>query len=213
MAAMRVPLWIKIAWSVWVVVWVRFYWPQYGAQNFLYFCDLGNFLVLVGLWTESRLIFSWQATGLLLFQTLFTIDLAGALLAGRHVIGGTEYLFDPHVPLVIRLLSLFHIVMLPLLIWAIWRLAYDPRGWKYATLEAWIVVPINYFWRPQFDVNWARGLFLREQHSIPGLLYLAIYLVALPLLVYWPTHLAIKWWTSRFSPANAEPAPQPAPAA
>ena len=207
MAAMRVPPWLKISWSVWVVVWVRFYWPQYGAQNFLYFCDLGNFLVLLGLWTESRLIFSWQATGLLLFQTLYVIDLAGTLLAGRHVIGGTEYLFDPHVPLFIRLLSLFHIVMLPLLIWAIWRLGYDPRGWKYATVEAWIVVPINYFWRPQFDVNWARGLFLREQHAIPGLLYLAVYLVAVTLLVYWPTHLAIQWWTSRFSPASAEPAP------
>jgi hypothetical protein len=153
--------------------------------------------VLVGLWLESRLIFSWQASGLLLFQTLYTLDLAGALLSGRHWIGGTEYMFDPNVPLFLRLLSLFHVVMPPLLLWAIWRLGYDPRGWKLQTLLTWVVVPINYFWRPQFDVNFARGLFLREQHVMPGWLYLLGYLIVAPLVVYWPTHLALRWWSKR----------------
>lgn len=197
MAAMRVPLWIKVGWSIWVAVWAPLYAKQYGAQNFLYFCDLGNILVLVGLWLESRLIFSWQATGLLLFQTLYIIDLAGAVLTGRHIIGGTEYMFDPHLPLLLRFLSLFHVVMPPLLLWAIWRLGYDSRGWKCQTLTAWVVVPINYFWRPEYDINWARGLFLREQHLIPGWLYLLVYLTVVPLVVYWPTHLALRWWTTR----------------
>jgi hypothetical protein len=134
------------------------------------------------------LIFSWQATSLLLFQTLFVIDLAGALLSGRHLIGGTEYMFDPHVPVAIRLLSLFHVVTPPLLLWGIWRLGYDPRGWKYQTVTAWIVVPVNYVWRPQFDVNWARGLFFREQHAMPGLAYLLIYLTVVPTMAYYPTH-------------------------
>ena len=163
---MRIPLWLKIAWSVWLLVWIPFYWHQYGAQNFLYFCDLGNFFIAAALWLESPLLFSWQACGLLLFQTLYSIDLFGAVLSGKHIIGGTEYMFDPHVPLPVRLLSLFHIVVPPLLLWAIWRLGYDPRGWKYQTLTAWIVVPMNYFWRPQFDVNWARGLFFRR--TAPG---------------------------------------------
>ncbi len=190
--AMRLPLWLKIAWTVCVAVWVPLYWRQYGAQNFLYFCDLGNLLVLAGLWLESRLIFSWQATGLLFFQTLFIVDLTGALLTGRHFIGGSEYMFDPHLSLFIRLLSLFHVVMPPLLLWAIWRLGYDKRGWKYQTLLTWIVVPVSYFWRPQYDVNWARGLFLREQQAVPGWIYLMTYLVVVPLAVYWPTHLALQ---------------------
>jgi hypothetical protein len=197
--AMRLPLWLKIAWTVWVAVWVPLYSRQYGAQNFLYFCDLGNFFVLAALWMENRLIFSWQATGLLLFQTLYTVDLAGAVLTGRHFIGGSEYMFDPHLSLFVRLLSLFHVVMPPLLLWAIWRLGYDKRGWKYQTLLTWIVVPINYFWRPQYDVNWARGLFLREQHSVPGWIYLMAYLIVVPLAVYWPTHLALQWWSKRVS--------------
>jgi hypothetical protein len=191
MRLMRIPLWLKVFWTAWVVAWAPVYWRQYGLQNFLFFCDLGNILIAIALWMESALIFSWQACGLLLFQTLFTVDLASALLSGHHLIGGTEYMFDPHIGLPIRLLSLFHLVTPPLLLWAIWRLGYDARGWKLQTLTTWILIPINYFWRPQFDVNWARGLFFREQHAIPGFLYVSIYLIAVPALIYFPTHLLL----------------------
>jgi hypothetical protein len=166
MAAMRLPRWLKLVWTLWVVAWAPLYWKHYGAQNFFYFCDLGNLLIAVALWLESPLIFSWQATGLLLFQSLYTIDLLGAVLSNRHLIGGTEYMFDSGLPLYLRLLSLFHVVTPPLLLWAVWRLGYDRRGWKYQTLTTWAVVPINYFWRPQYDINWARGPFFREQHIV-----------------------------------------------
>jgi hypothetical protein len=195
---MRIPLWIKLVWTAWVLVWAPVYWREYDLQNFLFFCDLGNLLIAAGLWLESPLILSWQASGLLLFQSLFTVDLAGALVSGRHLIGGTEYMSDPHIALWIRLLSLFHVVTPPLLLWGIWRLGYDERGWKYQTLTAWIVVPINYFWRPEYDVNWARGPFFREQHAIPGLLYLLIYLIVVPAVVYYPTHRLLAWLTQRW---------------
>lgn len=196
---MRIPLWLKIAWTIWLVVWIPLYWKQYGAQNFLFFCDLGNILIGIALWLESPLIFSWQACGLLVFQSLFIIDLASALLAGHHPIGGTEYMFDPGVPLMIRLLSLFHVVTPPLLLWALRRLGYDRRGWIFQTLTAWIVVPINYLWRPQLDINWARGLFFRQQHVVHGWMYLLAYLLIVPLVVYLPTHLFLSWLTSRWS--------------
>ncbi|MBV8053097.1 MAG: hypothetical protein JOZ80_18060 [Acidobacteriaceae bacterium] len=195
---MRLPLWLKTAWTIWLVTWVPVYWRQYGLQNFLFFCDLGNFLIAIGLWLESSLIFSWQATGLLIFQTLYTLDLIGASIRGRHLIGGTEYMFDPHVPIWIRLLSLFHVVVPPLLLWGIWRLGYDKRGWKYQTVLTWIVVPINYLWRPQCNVNWARGLFFTQQRLVPGPVYLLAYLILVPLAVYWPTHLVLQWWSSQF---------------
>ena len=186
------------------MVWAPLYWRQYGLQNFLFFCDLGNVFILVALWLESPLIFSWQATSLLIFQTLFTIDLAGALVSGHHWIGGTEYMFDPHISVTIRLLSLFHLATPAFLLWAIWRLGYDPRGWKLQTLTAWIVVPINYFWRPQFDVNWARGPFFREQHAMPGLIYLLGYLVVIPGVVYFPTHRILIWLTRRWRASQGD---------
>jgi hypothetical protein len=196
----RIPLWLKVGWTAWLLVWAPLYWRQYGAQNFLFFCDIGNVLIGVGLWLESPLIFSWQACGLLLFQTLYTVDFAGALVFDRHVVGGTEYMFDPGLPLLMRGLSLFHVVTPPLLLWAIRKLGYDGRGWKLQTLTAWIVVPINYLWRPQFDVNWARGPWFHEQHVVPGAIYLVAYLVVIPAVVYWPTHLGLKWWASTLGP-------------
>jgi len=198
MRGMRIPLWLKVVWTVWVVVWVPVYWRQYGLQNFLFFCDLGNLFITVGLWLENSLIFSWQATGLLLFQSLFALDLLITLVNGRHLIGGTEYMFDPHIALWIRLLSLFHVVVPPLLLWAIGRLGYDRRGWKYQTLTAWMVVPLNYFWRPQYDVNWARGPFFHEQHAMPGVVYLLGYLILVPAMVYYPTHRLLVWLTRRW---------------
>lgn len=194
---MRVPLWLKLAWTVWVVVWVPVYWEHYGAQNFLYYCDLGNLFIMVALWLESAFLFSWQAAGLLIFQTLYTIDLAGALLTGGHLIGGTNYMFDPRIPLFVRLLSLFHVVTPPLLLWVLWHLGYDKRGWKYQVLITWIVVPINYFWRPQFNVNFAHGLPFGGQYLPQGLLYLIGYLIVVPLVIYLPTHLMLQAWAER----------------
>jgi hypothetical protein len=193
--AVRIPLWLKLGWTVWVIVWIPVYWHQYGSPNFLFFCDLGNLFIALALWLESRLIFSWQAVSLLLFQTLYTLDLIGAVATGKHIIGGTEYMFDPHLPLFVRLLSLFHVVTPPLLVCAIWRLGYDRRGWFCQTLTAWVVVPINYWWHPELDINWARGPFFREQHLVPGLVYLLGYLIVVPLVIYLPTHMVLRWWT------------------
>lgn len=189
----KLPLWLKIAWTVWLLVWTPVYWRQYGAQNFLYFCDLGNFLIAIGLWFESRLILSWQAVGLLVFQTLYAIDLLGTVLFRHHAIGGTEYMFDPKVSLFVRLLGVYHLVVPPLLLWAVRRLGYDPAALRWQTFTVWVLVPINFWWRPQYNINWARGLG-HEQHLVPGWIYLATYLIVVPVVVYWPTHWALKQW-------------------
>jgi len=189
----HIPLWVKLVWTSWILVWVPVYFRQYGAQNFIFFCDIGNILITLALWLESPLIFSWQAVGLLIFQTLYTIDLISAFFFGHHIVGGTEYMFNPKVSLLVRLLGLYHVVVPPLLLWAVHRLGYDERAWKLQTLTCWIIVPINFFWRSQYNVNWARGLG-HEQHLVPAWLYLLAYLIVVPLLIYWPTHLALKCW-------------------
>ena len=196
----RIPLWLKLAWTAWILVWAPVYWRQYGPQNFLYFCDLGNLLITLGLWLESRLILSWQAVGLLVFQTLYSVDLIAALVSGKHPFGGTEYMFDPAIPLPVRLLGLYHLAVPILLLWAVRRLGYDPTALKYQIVTTSIVVPINYFWRPEYNVNFVRGVG-REQHLMPGWLYLLGYLVVVPLVFYWPTH----WTLSRWAKRNLKP--------
>lgn len=189
----RIPIALKIIWTVWLLVWAPVYWRQYGAQSFLYFCDIGNVLIAIGLWAESPLILSWQAVSLLVFQSLYALDLIGAFVSGHHAIGGTEYMFDPKIPLLVRLLGLYHLIVPPLLLWAVRRVGFHSGAWKWATLEAWIVVPINFSWRPQYNVNFARGIG-HEQHVMPAWLYLIGYLTVVPLVIYWPTELLLKRW-------------------
>jgi hypothetical protein len=178
------------------------YFRQYGAQNFLFYCDIGNILIMIGLWAESRLILSWQAVSLLVFQSLYAIDLIGAFLFRHHFIGGTEYMFDVHIPLLVRVLGLYHIIVPPLLLWLVHRLGCDPSAWKWATLEAWVVVPMGFFWRPEYNLNFARGIG-HEQHIIPPWLYLTAYLTVVPLVIYWPTQLALRRWIDRSNKAKA----------
>jgi hypothetical protein len=198
----RIPLWLKLAWTAWVLVWAPLYFKYYGAQNFLYFCDLGNLLIALGLWMESRLILSWQAVGLLVFQTLYSADLIAAFLFGKPLTGGTEYMFDPTIPLAVRLLGFYHVAVPVLLLWAVRRLGYDRNALKYQIFTTCVVVPISYFWRPEYNVNFARGIG-HEQHLMPGWLYLLGYLVAVPVVVYWPTDWALGRWgakPNRFRP-------------
>lgn len=198
----RIPLALKIVWTAWVVIWAPVYFRQYGAQNFLFYCDIGNILITVGLWAESRLIVSWQAVSLLVFQSLYAIDLIGTFVFKHHAIGGTEYMFDPKIPVLVRVLGLYHIAVPPLLLWLVRRLGCDQSAWKWATLESWVVVPISFFWRPEYNVNFARGIG-HEQHSMAPWIYLTGYLIVVPLVIYWPTQLALNRWLHKRAPQNS----------
>ena len=196
MGSGRIPLWLKIGWTLWVAVWIPCYWKQYGPSNFLWFCDIGNFMIMIGLWTESAVVFSWQACSVLLVQILFTIDLAARALFGVHPIGGTEYMFNDdgsNIPVGMRLLSLFHVATPPLLFWALHRLRYDRRGLYCQIATAWVVLPICWFgWSEKVNLNWVWGPFNRPQDVIrpPGL-YLLVCLLAYPAILYLPTHLVL----------------------
>lgn len=188
-----IPLAVKLLWTAFVLVWAPVYWHQYGAQNFLYYCDIGNLLIALGLWLDSAFIISWQAVGLVLFEILYDIDLIAALVLGRHTTGGTEYMFDSSIHPLVRALGLYHFVVPILLLWAVRRVGYDPRAWKWQVVLMAVVVPINFFWHPEANVNFARGIG-HEQHLVPSWFYLMSYLIVVPLVVYWPTHRALQRW-------------------
>src|SRR5437762_974411 len=73
--ASHITLWVKLPYTLFVMVLVPYYWHAYGPMNFLYFCDVALLLTLVALWTESRLLASTQAVAILLPQMIWVIDL------------------------------------------------------------------------------------------------------------------------------------------
>jgi hypothetical protein len=188
-----IPLWIKIAHTAFVVVLVPPYLRHYGAANFLWFSDIALFAMAPGLWLESPLIASMMAVGVLLLELTWNVDSFGRLMSGRSLIGLADYMFDARLPRWLRALSLFHVALPVLLLWTIGRLGYDPRALPAQTALAELVLVVTYVVTdPSKNVNWVFGPRSKPQRRIPPLAYLALYMLLLPVVVYWPTHLLLR---------------------
>ena len=182
------PGWVKWAWLAWLAVWVPFYWAGPGPVNFLWFCDIANFVIGAALWLESPLLLSSQAVGVFLLQCAWAVDYLGRLIVGFHPIGGTEYMFDPQEWIAIRILSTFHLVMPVVLLWLLRRGRYDPRGVTLQTAFAALVFPASWFAGPELNINWTWKPFGIEQVWLMPEVYLALCLPLAFLIIYWPSH-------------------------
>ncbi len=182
-------MWLKVGFTAWTLVWVPAYVSFLGPQNFLWLCDLCNLIVLVALWTENKLLFSSQLVSVLLPDLLWAIDVVSAFLFGAHPIGGTEYMFNPEIPVHIRVLSLFHVFVPAILVWAVLRLGYDRRGVWLQTGIAWIILPLTFILSaPERNINWVWGPFGSTQSLLDEKIYLLLCMLLYPALVYLPTH-------------------------
>jgi hypothetical protein len=217
-ATHRIPLWLKVAYTVFLGVLVPSYWMAYGPTNFLYFCDVALFLALAALWLESPLLAGAAAVGILLPQMLWCLDF-GAGLLGFKLIGLTEYMFDPNIALFYRGLSLFHGWLPFLLLFLVIRLGYDRRSLPAWTLVAWSLLVICYLWIPgppgptritgqtsaPVNINYVHGFSDRApQGWMHPHLWFALLIVALPALVYWPTHCLLSQIASGQQPQCTE---------
>src|ERR1017187_7893096 len=134
MQARKIPMAAKMAGTAFLAVLLPVYLHTYGPANFLWFCDAALVLTVAGMWLESSLLISMCAVGILLPQCLWLVDF-GVYLLGFHFLNLTSYMFDPHLSLFTRGLSLFHGWLPLLLVWLLFRLGYDKRA-----LPAWTVV-------------------------------------------------------------------------
>jgi hypothetical protein len=189
----HLPLWIKLLATAFVAVLAPVYARHYGWANFLWFSDIALFSCVAALWLESPLLASMMTVGVLLLESAWIVDFVWRLLIGRGLLGLTDYMFESRNPRFIRGLSLFHVAMPFLLLWMVSRLGYDRRAWLAQTLLTWGVLLITYFvTRPDDNINWAFGLGSKPQHRLSPPVYLVFLMLALPIVVYWPTHLALK---------------------
>lgn len=189
-----IPLWLKIAYTAIVAVILPVYWLRHGPKNFLWFSDIALILLVPALWLESALLFGMMAVGVLLPEAVWTISYLGGLLFRRPVTGLAGYMFDPALPRWLRGLSLFHLILPPLLIWGVWRLGYDSRALALQTLLAWVVLPVTWLvTEPAKNINWVFGPGERPQRRIDGRFYLGFVMLFFPVCVYLPTHWLLSW--------------------
>ncbi|WP_405236370.1 membrane-associated protein [Lentisalinibacter orientalis] len=189
-----IPLWLKIGYTAIVAVILPIYWLRHGPKNFLWFSDIALILLVPALWLESALLFGMMAVGVLLPEAVWTISYLGGLLFRRPFTGLAGYMFDPALPRWLRGLSLFHLILPPLLIWGVWRLGYDSRALALQTLLAWAVLPVTWLVTdPAKNINWVFGPGERPQRRIDGRLYLGFVMLFFPVCVYLPTHWLLSW--------------------
>jgi hypothetical protein len=187
-----IPVWLKLAHTVFVALLVPVYWRQYGPANFLWFSDIALLTLVPALWLESPLLVSMMALAVLAPELAWTVDFAGRLATGVSWLGLSAYMFDRGIPRAIRALSLFHLALPPLLLWLLARLGYDRRALLYQTLLAAVVLPLSYLAAdPRENVNWVHGFGGRRQTWVPGPVFVALLIVAFTLVLYLPTHLVL----------------------
>ena len=180
----------KIAYTLFVCLLVPIYWRQYGPANFLWFSDIALLVLVPALWLENALLASMMAVAIIFFEAIWNIDFFTRLATGKSLIGLSAYMFDPKIPLFIRLLSLFHIALPLLLLWTLHRLGYDRRALVAQTILAVVVLPLSYLVsNPRENVNWVYGFGEHPQSTLPAGVFLLLVMVIYPIVVYLPTHL------------------------
>src|SRR5438045_9610539 len=107
------PLCLKLTYTLYVCLLVPFYWVQYGPVNFLWVSDIALLATVLALWFENALLASMMAVAVVLLEIAWNVDYFGRLLTGKHLFGLSKYMFDATIPLGVRALSLFHVVLPP----------------------------------------------------------------------------------------------------
>jgi hypothetical protein len=201
----RIPLALKLAYTLFVAVLVPYYWVTYSPWNFLYFCDVALLIGLVALWRESSLLMSLAAVLITVPQLVWVVD----LLTGSRITGMTSYMFDPKLPLFVRGLSSFHGWLPFLLIWGIWRLGYDRRAFAGATALGTAILLASFFLAPApptppgnpnlaVNLNYVHGLsYEKSQTVMAPWVWLSLLVAGFPLVFYLPAHGVFR---SLFSP-------------
>jgi hypothetical protein len=188
-----IPLWIKVAYTLFVCVLVPVYLRHYGLANFLWFSDVALLATVPALWIESRLIVSMMALAVVLPELAWNLDFFGRLLTGRRLLGLADYMFDLDKSLLLRGLSLFHVFLPVLLVWMLVQMGYDSRAFATQTAFGEVLLVLTYaFTDPSKNINWVFGPGSEPQRRVPSAVYLAAVMVFFPTCVYWPTHQVLQ---------------------
>ena len=190
---MKIALWLKLTYSIFVAWVIPIYWKQYGPANYLWFSDVALILLVPALWLESKRFFSALAVSVVLLELLWNVDFFVRLLTRSQLVGLSDYMFDSTISRSIRALSLFHVLLPAILIWYVYRLGYDSRAFVVQTFSAWVVLLLSFFLtKPKDNINWVYGFGKKPQTRLPKVIHLLLLMLGLPVLVYLPSHLVLK---------------------
>lgn len=177
---------------LWLAVWVPAYAATWGWRNFLALCDVAMLLGCVGLARSSRLLVASQALPTVVVGALWLADVAARLTIGRHIFGGTEYMWDTRAALAVRLLSAYHLVLPVVLVLAVHRLGYHRRALLLQAAITLVLLVAARLAAPGANINYAFRDPLFHRALGPAPVHLAAILAGTVVLIYLPTHLFLR---------------------
>lgn len=197
----QISLSVKLLYTAFMCVLIPVYWHFYGPTNFLYFCDVALILTFIGIWRENPFLISMCAVGVLLPQALWIADFIGTGV-GFPITGMTAYMFNTKSSLFLRSLSLFHGWLPVFLVYLVWKLGYDRRGFLAWTSLAVILLLFCFFVMPPpnpdpgmtpVNINYVWGMSDNEpQHWLSASTWLAALVLGMPLFIFMPTHFVLQ---------------------
>jgi hypothetical protein len=185
------PAWVRWTALIWLAIWLTIYLKFWGANTFLFLCDIAVILTCLGLFTGNALLLSSQAVSSIVIDTAWLVDIATKLIFNRHLIGGTDYFFDPNHPLWVRLLSCFHVVMPFVLIAALRRTGYDRHALPLQFAIAAAVMIASRFAAPARNINFVYLDPILHREWGPAPIHVAAMLVGMTVVIYVPTHIVL----------------------
>ena len=185
------PLWVRWVSLAWLAVWIPVYALYWGWANFLHLCDVAVLLTCIGFARGDVLLLSSQAVSSLIGDLLWCLDASWTLFSNRHLMGGTEYMWDTRFPLWVRLLSLFHVVLPMLLLAALSRTGYDHRALRLQCGIAAALLVASRLLGPNRNINYTFADPIFHRAFGPAPVHLALIFAALTGVIYWPTHLLL----------------------
>jgi hypothetical protein len=190
--------------AAWLFVWAPAYAWVWGFANFLHLCDIAVILTCAGLWSGSALLLSSQALFSIGADLLWDLDVCSRIVSGKHLFGGTEYMWQPEFPLAVRLLSLFHVVWPLLLVWSLCRVGYDRRGLPLQAAITLAALIASRAFGPALNLNYVFRDPLWGRQFGPAVLHVTVIFGATVGLVYVPAHaLLSRLLRGRFCPPRA----------
>lgn len=178
---------------VWMMVWFPAYFRVWGWSNLLHLCDVAVIVSFLGIWLANPLLLSSQAVGSLVTGIFWVSDVAWKLATGHYLVGGTEYMWDAKYPLWVRLLSTFHIGLPLVLLWTLRKVGYDKRALALQAAIAAVLLVVSRFLSAGLNMNYAYGDPVWHRPWGPAPIHLALTLLAIVAVIYWPAHALLSW--------------------
>jgi hypothetical protein len=186
--------------ALWMTVWLPAYVRVWGWANLLHLCDAAVILTCVGLWWGSGRLLSSQAVSAVLPGVLWLLNVCWRIATGHFLVRGTEYMWDAQYPLWVRLLSLFHVALPGVLLWAVWKLGYDGRGLALQIAIVAVLLIASRFLSAELNMNYAYRDPVFNRGWGPSLVHLGVILLGAVVLLYLPTHIMLARLFSRPAP-------------